>query len=362
MSEEAPPLEVGAPSEGAAPPPRGEARRRRGRRRRVLAAIVVAVVLAGAVAWYELEANPLGGPGPAVLVQVRPGQSTGSVVAELTGHKVIGSSLAFRVSELFHGVPTVEPGAYLFHQNLSFGAVRARLAAGPNVSTLEVSAGLTLEEVAQRVTDLLPTTPRGSFLAAAKGAVHSPYSMPGSGSLEGTIATGRYLVLPGETATHLLGQMVARFDQQAARLHLAAAAAGLGVTPAQLVVVASIVEKEGVYQKNMGKVARVIYNRLETGTPLQMDSTVLYSLGQDGGPVTSADLALDTPYNTYLHTGLPPTAICTPSLAALEAAAHPTPGPWRYFTLVSKDGTEQFSVTYAQQLAAEALAASRGVP
>ena len=65
------------------------------------------------------------------------------------------------------------------------------------------------------------------------------------------------------------------------------AAASLGVTPAQLVIVASIVQKEGVYQKNMGKVARVIYNRLAKGTPLQMDSTVLYSLGQDGGPVTA---------------------------------------------------------------------------
>jgi UPF0755 protein len=328
----------------------------------MVAALLALVVVGGFATWYELEANPLGGPGRAVLVAVRPGQSAGAVIGALADRGVIDSSLAFSVSELFHGVPTVEPGMYLVHRNLSFAAVRARLAAGPNVSTLEVLPGLTLQEVAQRVTDLLPIVPRGSFLQAAEGAVRSPYSMPGTGSLEGTIATGQYLVLPGETATQLLGQMVARFDQEAARLHLAAAAASLGITPAQLVVVASIVQKEGVYPKNMGKVARVIYNRLQTGTPLQMDSTVLYSLHQDGGPVTSADEALQTPYNTYLHTGLPPTAICTPSLAALEAAAHPTPGPWRYFELVSKDGTEQFSVTYAQQLAAEALAASRGVP
>jgi UPF0755 protein len=93
-----------------------------------------------------------------------------------------------------------------------------------------------------------------------------------------------------------------------------------------------------------------------------MDSTVLYSLNQDGGTVTPADLALNTPYNTYLHTGLPPTAICTPSVAALRAAAPPTPGGWLYFELVSKDGTEQFSDTYAEQLAAEQLAASRGLP
>ncbi len=324
--------------------------------------LAAVLVLGGAVAWYEFQANPLGGPGKAVLVTIHPGESTGAAVGTLAADGVISSSFAFRLSELIHGTPTVVPGTYLVHQNLSFSALRGLFAAGPNVATLEVLPGLTLAELSQRITALVPTSPKGSFLDAIKKPVSSPYVMAGTDSVEGTVAPGSYRVMPGETAHTLLAQMEARFARQAASLHLVAAAQSLGINPAQLVVVASIVQKEGVYEKNMGKVARVIYNRLATGSPLQMDSTVLYSIGQDGGPVTSADLALQSPYNTYLHTGLPPTAICTPSAAALRAAAHPTPGPWRYFELISKDGTEEFSVTYAQQLAAEALAKSRGLP
>jgi UPF0755 protein len=92
-----------------------------------------------------------------------------------------------------------------------------------------------------------------------------------------------------------------------------------------------------------------------------MNSTVLYSLGQDGGPVTSQDLKLRTPYNTYLNVGLTPTPICSPSPDALTAAVHPPAGAWLYFVLVKKDGTEAFSDTYAEQLANEKLAQERGL-
>ena len=112
----------------------------------------------------------------------------------------------------------------------------------------------------------------------------------------------------------------------------------------------------------MPKVARVIYNRLAQGMPLQMDSTVLYALGQDGGPVTSQDLKIQSPYNTYLNTGLTPTPICMPSSTALAAAVHPPAGAWLYFILVQKNGVMAFSDTYAEQLANEQLAKSRGLP
>jgi UPF0755 protein len=142
------------------------------------------------------------------------------------------------------------------------------------------------------------------------------------------------------------------------------------MTPYDVVTVASIVQKEAISPgdsarataHNAGPVARVIYNRLARGMPLQMDSTVLYAEGRDGGPVTPADEATPTPYNTYLNTGLVPTPICFPSAVALRAALHPPAGDWLYFELTSKDGTETFSDTYAGQIAAEELARTRGVP
>ena len=222
--------------------------------------------------------------------------------------------------------------------------------------------GLTLAEVAAQV-DGLPGHAPGAFTrAATSGAVHSEFSPAGSDDLEGMLGTGTYLVLPGESDTTLLTDMVSRFDTQASAAGLStASASALGLSPYQVITAASIVEKEGYYFKNMPDVARVIYNRLANGTPLQMNSTVLYSLGQDGGVVTAKDLALQTPYNTYLNTGLTPTPICSPSPQALSAAVHPPAGGWLYFVLVSKNGTEAFSDTYAEQLANEQLAKERGV-
>jgi UPF0755 protein len=170
------------------------------------------------------------------------------------------------------------------------------------------------------------------------------------------------VVVPGETDSQLLTLMIDRFDTEADAVGLTAGSAALGLTPYQVITIASIVEKEGVIAKNLGPVARTILNRLHNDMPLQMDSTVLYAEGRDGGTVTATDLQLQTPYNTYLNKGLTPTPICFPSPAALRAALDPPSGSWLYFVVVEQDGTEAFADTYAQQLANEALAKQRGLP
>ena len=134
-----------------------------------------------------------------------------------------------------------------------------------------------------------------------------------------------------------------------------------GLTVICRLSLSSIVEKEGYYPQNMPKVARVILNRLAKGMPLQMDSTVLYALGLDGGKVTPAMLRTRSPYNTYLNLGLPPTPICVVSATALSDMLHPPVGSWLYFVLVDKQGDMAFSDTYAEQLAEEARAAKAGV-
>ena len=83
----------------------------------------------------------------------------------------------------------------------------------------------------------------------------------------------------------------------------------------------------------------MVENRLARSMPLQMDSTVLYAIGQDGGPVSSSTEQIRSPYNSYLNSGLPPTPICTSSVAALGATMHPAVGAWLYFTLIDKTGT-----------------------
>jgi len=335
------------------------------RRRRILLGIgggLLVIVLAF-VLWYELEAHALGSPGPQVVVTVHEGESTDSVVNALSQQHVIGSSLAFQVSEVFHGTPSVLPGSYAMHQNLAFSEVRTLLAAGPNIYPVDVRPGFTFTEVAQQV-DSVPGHAEGGFAKAeASGAVHSTIAATDPNNLEGMLGTGTYLIPPGESDTAILTDMVQRFDHDIAAAGLTdASASALGLTEYQVLIAASIVEKEGYIPVNMPDTARVIYNRLAQGTPLQMDSTVLYALGQDGGPVTSQDLKIQSPYNTYLNTGLTPTPICMPSMNALQAAVHPPAGAWLYFVLVNKNGTMAFSDTYAEQMANEQLAKSRGLP
>ena len=121
-------------------------------------------------------------------------------------------------------------------------------------------------------------------------------------------------------------------------------------------------EKEGYYTFNMPKVARVIYNRLAQGTPLQMDSTVLYALGQDGGPVTHAGPEDPVPYNTYLNTGLTPTPICMPSTDRAGGRRPPAGRAGCTSCWCRRTASMAFSDTYAEQLANEQLAKSRGLP
>lgn len=363
-----------APDDAGSETPDGPRRHGRGRRRRLRTAllagpVVVVGLLAWAVVWYEGQVSP-GRPGRAVIVEVPAGASVSAVSATLARDGVVGSSLAFRIYLFLHGTPTVQPGGYELRRREGFAAVHALLGRGPDVFAVHVVAGTTVAEVASQVDDIPGHSAAAFGSAVTSGAVRSPWEPAAVDNLDGLLGPGTYVVVPGETDVALLRHMVDRFDTVAATAGLAAAAAAQGVTPYQAVTIASIVQKEGISPgdsadataHNVGRVARVIYNRLAAGMPLQMDATVLYAEGRDGGPVTPADEATPTPYNTYLHTGLVPTPICFPSSTALAAALHPPTGEWLYFELTSSDGTETFSDTFAGQLAAEQLARSRGLP
>jgi UPF0755 protein len=323
--------------------------------------VVGVVVVVGGYLWINHEANPSGPKGAQVIVAVPKGDGTSQFASLLQQKGIITSSLAYRIWSKVHSAPAVYAGSYAFNKNDSFADVNQVLSSGPNVFSLDIPPGFTVSEVAARVGQF-PGYDQSAFLGLATGGtLHSPWQPVGVTSLDGLLGTGTYQLVPGETQTQLLTQMIDRFDQQANAANLTADAAALGVTPYQAITIASIVEKEGVYQKNLGPVARVIFNRLANNMPLQMDSTVLYALGRDGGKVTSKDLATVTPYNTYLNKGLTPTPICFPSPAALEAALHPPPGSWLYFVVVQSDGTEAFATTFAQQQANETIAAKRGL-
>lgn len=324
-------------------------------------ALVASVLVVVCVGWFLVQVFPIGGPGRAVVVTVHSGESQSQLASDLESRGVIGSAVALKIDLTVFGGITLHPGSYEIRQNASFGTVRAVFGGHPNADVVTVEAGLTVEEVAQQVATVKGATYAHAFEAAATTAAATDPFHPADGLLEGLIGVGTYSIAPHETPASLVAAMTANFTAQAAAVGLVPSLRVHGLSAYQVVIAASIDQKEGYYPQNLGRVARVILNRLARGGGLQMDSTVLYYFHQDGGTVTPAMLRANTPYNTYLHAGLTPTPICTPSAAAIAAVLNPPPGKWLYFTLINKNGTLAFADTFQQQLANERLAASRGI-
>jgi UPF0755 protein len=323
---------------------------------RLLSLGVVLVLVV--VVWFLLQAYPVGGSGREAFVTVHYGDSLGTIASEMHHEGVLSSTFAFRLDLTLFGSPTVIPGTYGMPQGASFSELRAILSSPPNV--VAVPSGYTLHEIAQEVAQHTSTS-FGDQFVADESVLAKQSAFGSTGSLEGLVGPGDYVISPHESPLALLDQMTDSFATLAKSVGFTPSSTVNGLSAYQLLTAASIVEKEGYYPVNMPKVARVIYNRLARGGPLQMDSTVEYYFNQDGGAVTPAMLATATPYNTYLNVGLTPTPICTVSKYSLSAVLHAPAGSWLYFELVNKNGTMQFSTTFAQQLAAEALAAKRGI-
>ncbi|MFI9172726.1 endolytic transglycosylase MltG [Streptomyces lincolnensis] len=149
------------------------------------------------------------------------------------------------------------------------------------------------------------------------------------------------------TPESLLSFMVDTANRKFNGAPIAAGAQRNAMNVYQAVTIASIVQAEAATKADMGKVARVVFNRLERGMPLQMDSTLNYALNRATLRTTTADTRIDSPYNSYQRMGLPPTPISNPGEEAMRAAISPTPGDWLYFVTV-KPGDTRFTADYAE--------------
>ncbi|MGW0831428.1 endolytic transglycosylase MltG [Streptomyces prunicolor] len=167
------------------------------------------------------------------------------------------------------------------------------------------------------------------------------------GNPEGYLFPATYPLKEKATPESLLSFMVNTANQKFNGAPVAAGAQRNAMNVYQAVTIASIVQAEAASKADMGKVARVIFNRLERGMPLQMDSTINYALNRATLKTTTSDTRLDSPYNSYQRMGLPPTPIDNPGEEAMHAAINPPPGDWLYFVTV-KPGDTRFEATYEE--------------
>jgi UPF0755 protein len=173
----------------------------------------------------------------------------------------------------------------------------------------------------------------------------APYLPQEGETLEGFLFPNTYDFLKDSGARDVVSRQLAEFQTETASLPWENAKS-LGVSQYEVVIIASMIEREARFPGDRAKVSRVIYNRLERGMRLQIDATVQYALGQNKPVLTYQDLRVQSAYNTYLHSGLPPTPIASPSLASLRAALEPAQGPWLYYLVVDSAGHEFFTSSY----------------
>ncbi|WP_024442166.1 MULTISPECIES: endolytic transglycosylase MltG [unclassified Mycobacterium] len=178
--------------------------------------------------------------------------------------------------------------------------------------------------------------------------------------IEGLITAGTWNVDPTASAPTVLAKLISQSSAELDRSGLPGTAVQLGMTPYEMLVVASLVQREAL-PRDFAKVARVIDNRLGEPQRLEFDSTVNYPLDRQEVATTDADRAKVTPWNTYASEGLPATPICSPGTDALHAAEHPEPGDWLYFVTIDKDGTTLFTHNYQQHLTNIEMALDNGV-
>ncbi|NLG84462.1 MAG: endolytic transglycosylase MltG [Firmicutes bacterium] len=311
-------------------------------------------------AWFGLSLAPVH-PGKATKqrVEIAYGTNTARIARLLRRRGLLRSELAFRLwARLTGSERAVKAGVYVLAPDMSVPRILALLRRGmEETMRVTVPEGATLHQIAAILaahgiaeTDVFLTQARDPALMAE-------VAPEARGSLEGFLFPDTYYFSPAAGAEGAIRMMATRF-QEIFTPSMRARAQALGHSVREIVILASLVEGEAKRAEERPLIAAVFYTRLRRGMPLQSCATVQYALGKHKERLLYRDLQVASPYNTYLHPGLPPGPIGAPGLASLQAALYPAEVDYLYF-VARPDGSHVFSSTYAEHLRAQ-KAISRG--
>jgi UPF0755 protein len=343
--------------------------RRRRRRAGILTLVLVLLVVGGSAAFggwalwrqvttgYVFSAPPRG---PVVTVVVPEGASLSEIADILAARHIVPRAGAFQSRAEHDGYARkFQPGTYSLHQYETYSVIVAKLAGG-GVPTIKVNfpEGFTAADIGARAASRM-----AGFSAAEYRRLTTthplqaalPGKKPGT-RLEGLLFPATYEFPPVKGPRGLAEAQLAGFRDAFAQVDLSRAKRR-NLTPYDVVIIASMIEREVRVPAERPLVAAVIWNRLRLRMLLQVDATIEYALGHHKAQLSLADLKIKSPYNTYLVKGLPPTPICNPGLASLQAAAQPAHVGYLYY-VARNDGTGRhyFSNNYQQFLRDKAKA------
>lgn len=320
-----------------------------------MALFVLLFAVAGGYVFVSTYVSPpdySGRGSGSVVVRIEEGSSVAAIGSLLEQEGVVKSKRAFIQAAEDHSESTsLQPGHYELRRRMA--AERAfELLLDPSS---RVQAEVTVPE-GRRVSEIFELIARKTDMsvedleqaAENEGELGLPSYAE---TLEGYLFPATYTVAPDDTPERLLGRMVDKFETAAEKHDVAAQAQQRGMTPHELVTVASLVQGEVSRPGDFSKAASVVYNRLDEGMRLEFSSTVNYALDQRKLGVSEGETQVDSPYNTYQHKGLPPGPVNSPGAQALQAAVDPADGQWLYFVTTQPDkGVTKFTSDYDEFL------------
>ncbi len=350
--------------------------KKRGQRGAIVAVLLLGLLIFGGIyfAWSmvtDVFQSASTDQGKTVAVVVQSGDGTRQIADELQAKGLIRNALAFRIWARIKGLDThLQAGAYNLNTSMTIDAIISQLLNGqPDYYVLSIPEGFRIEQIAKRLGDAgMPRFKTQEFLNYTKNPAQFPdaarypilESIPAGDSMEGLLFPDTYLFPVNATARDVINMMLTEFTGKVQQNRLEALAKQNKMTLYQMVILASIVEREVIFEKDRPLVASVYWNRIyrpnnETVGLLDADPTVQYA--RDSQPATTtywkplqdvgSNIAPNSPWNTYVQKGFPPTPICNPGLASMIAASSPATTDY-YFFFSKKDGTNVYAKTQAE--------------
>ena len=306
----------------------------------------VAVTVFAAATWFrDAVYGRADLPAKQTDVVIPRGATFADVVATLRADGVLAHPLAFRIlARLRHVEGAVKAGEYRFPAHQTSDEVLARLVRGEQTAVwVTIPEGYTAKEVARALAE------RGLGQASAYERVFRQGVEIGgrrTPTMEGYLFPSTYLIPTDDTPAGTVRILVDQFRRELPA-DAEVSARRLGRSVPEVVTIASIIEREGKLDADRPLIGSVIYNRLRLGMPLEVDASIEYVFAEHHAVITKRDLQIDSPYNTYRHTGLPPTPIANPGKASLDAAFHPARSDYLYY-IAKSDGHSVFAKTLAE--------------
>ncbi len=309
--------------------------------------IVAAILAAGAWFGYAIWGDKSHPEGTKEVIVAR-GSTFHDIATQLAGAGIIANETAFRLyAKIEHADTTAHAGEFRFPPHQTASQVLAQLESGGAqvAKWVTIPEGFTAKQIAQRLQD----EGVGDARAYESAFLHDSIVVGGARTknLEGFLFPSTYLI-PNDAAPKTVEDiLIAQFRKELPH-DAEQKARARGLTVPQVVTLASLIEREAKADDERPLMAGVYYNRLRLGMPLEVDATIEYALPEHHDVITYGDLKIDSPYNSYLHPGLPPTPIANPGGPSLQAAFNPKPSPFLYY-VYKGNGHHAFARTLAEQ-------------